>query len=123
MTDFEKTVIQAIKDGEVRFSLDIDFYCNIDQSLYDLGALTLEKDGRKLVLDAVSSSFDEVRYALSIELKVMEEMQCDLKVGDLYSLEKPTFYLGGDYEIEPEHITMFVVSNGSTRAINVDLEN
>ena len=120
------TALQAFEKGDLQLSVSIQFYCPIDRGLYDLGFLTLKKGDRSLYLDCAMSYYDTERYCIDVELEFDEdeiascfETKHDLTITDLYDLDEATFYIGCEYEVEPESITLFVKQNGSTRAIDL----
>ena len=119
------TVLEAFEKGDLNLSISIQFYCPIERGLYDLGMLTLKRGDRSLYLDCCMSYYDTERYCIDIELEFDEEIlsefdtKSDLTITDLYRLDEATFYIGGEYEVEPDSITLFAKQNGCTRAIEL----
>lgn len=113
----------------------LSFYCIVDRNLYDLGAVTMECDGRAYILDVAQSYTNEENNATTItcDLVIDEEVfemgneidQCpyDLTEDDFYSPNfKATLYIGEEYEVAPESVSLFITRDGSTKAIDVTLE-
>lgn len=125
-----KTLLEAIQSGEVEVSVGIDFYCVVPRHDYDLGAVTLRRGDKSLILDVCQSYTDEENHHtyITCDLEYDEDLisemdtNSDLKLVDVYSLDEATLYIGGDFEVEPESVTLFVKSNGSTRAIDLQME-
>lgn len=110
--------------------LSIDFYCPIDREEYDLGSIELSLDGRNYKLDVVSSTMNhnnsEITCMLEEDMDVFpidERTNYLLTDNDLCNSNlKATVFIGGDYEIEPEFITLSFKQGGCTRVIDVDIE-
>ena len=120
------TVLEAFQKGDLQLSISIQFYCPIDRGLYDLGFLTLKKGNRSLYLDCCMSYYDKESYCIDVELEFDEdeiascfETNHDLTITDLYNLDEATLYIGCEYEIDPDSITLFAKQNGCTRAIDL----
>jgi len=117
-------------DGVIFLSLEISFYCQIDRNLYDVGSVNLECEGRNFVLDVCQSHTEENDLSVTITCKlevdtetfpIGSEYNYQLLKTDLYSPNlKVSAYLGGEFEIEPEHMTLFVKVDETTKAIDVD---
>lgn len=115
-------------------SLIIDFYCIVDRNLYDFGAVRLECDGRTFILDVVQSyTNDENNHTtITCDLKVdletfpkgkLYDSNYDLEAIDFESSNlKACVYIGEDYEVEPDSITLFIKSGKCTKAIEVKQE-
>ena len=117
-------------DGVIFLSLEISFYCQIDRNLYDVGSVNLECEGRNFVLDVCQSHTEENDLSVTITCKlevdtetfpIGSEYNYQLLKTDLYSPNlKVSTYLGGEFEIAPEHMTLFVKVDETTKAIDVD---
>lgn len=113
--------------------LSIMFYCIVNHDDYDIGMLELSVDGRTYRLDALKvdvndeDNFTEITCNLITDLDVApidEENKYDLTDIDLFDVKlSAKLYIGVEYEIEPEHITLFVENDGLTRTINVEIDN
>lgn len=125
-----RTLLEAIKSGDVQLSVGIDFYCVVPREQYDLGLLTLKRSVRSLILDVTQSYTDDsnnhtyITCDLEFDEEVIEglDSKSDLKESDLLGLDEATLFIGDEFEIEPESITLFVKSNGSTRAIELEID-
>lgn len=113
---------------DVQLRVEITFNDTPDRSILDLGSITLQKDGRECILDVTESW----SYGMNNEIvicKVEEdeetfpECKYDLLPDDLYSLDKAEMFIGGDIEELPKYITLMVIRNGNTTAIDLTLED
>lgn len=115
--------------------LELNFYCVVDRNLYNFGALRMECEGRSYILDVVQSYTNEVNNATEItcDLAIDKDVfifgneidQCpyDLKEEDFYNSNfKATFYIGEEWEVKPDSITLFIINNGTTIAKDVEIE-
>jgi hypothetical protein len=95
----------------------------------DLGLVTLQKDGRRYVLDAVKSWIGEDPFVLHVQLEVYDDegwvmSEYDLTETDLWlgKLDGATFYIGDeDHREDPQHMTLFIKdkTTGTTKAIEL----
>ncbi|GAG91223.1 unnamed protein product [marine sediment metagenome] len=117
--------------------VELDFYCKIDYTQYDMGSVQLKLDGRSYIVDVVRG---EITYPnggslWSSEVEVDKETfdetytKYDLTPADLMDSNLvATIFLGGDYEVEPESMTLYVKflnedGSGCTKAIDLIHEN
>jgi len=121
-------LLDRINKGEVEVSVVIDFYCVVPRKEYDLGVMTLKRSTRTLMLDVVQSyTNDENKHTtiecdLEYDSDLFEGKYQDLKESDLLGLDEATLFIGHEWEVEPESITLFVKSDGSTRAIELEID-
>ena len=112
-------------------SLDIVFYCRVDRTKYDLGGVYIEREGRKYAFDIVKSTQSEDGCTLSCELEVDEET---FPMGDEYpytlvdeDLNQSNelmiaVYIGCEYDVDPESVTLFVRKGTCTIALEGSYE-
>ena len=123
-----ETLLDRINKGEVEVSVKITFNCIIDRHQYDLGIVTLERSSRGLHLDVVESyACDDDNHTtifsiLEFDEEVLEDCPKDLKESDLLDLRVATMYIGSEWEVEPDSITLFIISDGSTRTIELEMD-
>ena len=119
-----------VKDNPaVQFlNVEISFEVPIKRELYDLGSLTLEKDGRNFTLAICNSFTNEDNTVIIAELEVDEELfpsskeyRYDLTINDLLENPNATLYIGTEYEEVPMYISLFVRVNGMVKAIDVTI--
>jgi len=107
----------------------------VDVNQYDLGAVTLECQGRSYIVDVVESSSEFANGQTVIECKVAVDTETfdethtkyDLLPEDFFNKDlKASIYIGGEYEEEPESQTLFVKFEspvgGMTKAVDLTLE-
>lgn len=107
----------------------------VNHSLINLGAVTLNCEGRESVLDTVSANFSFEDGQTTIDCKVQEDKELfesckyDLKDEDFFSDKiTGTFFFDTESNDEginyqPESMTLFVrAKDGLTKAINLTLE-
>ena len=105
----------------------------VDVTQYDLGAVTLECQGRSYMVDIVKSNSQFINGETIIECEVAEdretltECKYDLKPEDFFNKYfKAMVYIGCEYNDEPEHQTLFVKFEspvgGMTKAVDLALE-
>lgn len=121
-------LLDKIESGEVEVSVVIEFYCVVPREEYDLGAITLKRSTRTLMLDVVQSYTNDENNHTTIECDVEYDEDVfngkyrDLKESDLLGLDEARLYIGHDWEVEPDSMTLFVKSGGSTRAIELEID-
>ena len=111
-------------------SLEIKLYGDREQDQeYDLGALTLKREGREYILDSVSHVWEEqggfstIHVGLKRDDESFSTCEYDLKGSDfMYKDLEAEFYLGGTFSSSIEQMTLFVKSGDMTQAINVNQE-
>lgn len=108
-------------------SLVIDFYCRVDITSYDLGGVYVEREGRKYCWDIVSTSIENDGSRFVCQLEVDSET---FPLGDEYPYTLTdedltqssnlivTAYIGCEFEVEPESVTLFVKKDGCTIALD-----
>ena len=116
-------------EGIEFLGVTIKFEVPIDRNLYDLGALELECEGRKYVLDVCKSYTNEERTEIECDLEVdtdtfpIEEWKYDMTAEDLMlGKVKGTLYIGCEYEEVPISITLFVQYFEMTKAIDLEID-
>ena len=123
-----ETLLDKINKGEVEVSVVIEFYCVVPREQYDLGVLTLKRSTRTLMLDVVQTYSNDENHHTTIECDLeydedlFSDKYKDLKESDLLGLDEATLFIGHDWEVEPDSITLFVKSGGSTRAIDLQID-
>ena len=123
-----ETLLDKIESGEVEVSVVIEFYCVVPREEYDLGSLTLKRSTRTLMLDVVQSYTNDENNHTTIECDleydedVFKGKYKDFKESDLLGLDEGRLFIGHDWEVEPDSITLFVKSGGSTRAIELEID-
>jgi hypothetical protein len=123
-----ETLLDKINKGEVEVSVVIEFYCVVPREQYDLGVLTLKRSTRTLMLDVVQTYSNDENHHTTIECDLeydedlFSDKYKDLKESDLLGLDEATLFIGHDWEVEPDSITLFVKSGGSTRAIDLEID-
>lgn len=122
-------LLDRINNGEVEVSVVIDFYCVVPREEYDLGSIILKRSTRKLLLDVVQSYTDDSdnHTTITCDVEFDEELgasreSMNLKESDLLGLDVATIYIGDSWEVEPDSMTLFVTSDGSTRAIDLEID-
>ena len=118
-----------INDIDVtQLSVVIDVYCIVPIDEYDLGALRLKRGDKDLILDVTNSVWDNSNHHTTITCSLEFDDDLDdtfnnkLMLIDLYHLDKATLYIGCEYEIEPESITLAIRNNGNTTCVDLDPE-
>lgn len=116
-------------DNTILSSVEIQFHCVIEREQYDLGAVTLECNGRQAILDIVESvhetdnNYSAIRCQLSIDRETFDNCKYDLTSQDLLSpFLKGTLFIGDSYEVEPDSITLFVRSQNCVKAIDLGVK-
>lgn len=123
-----ETFLERINKGEVEVSVVIEFYCVVPREQYDLGTMTLKRSTRTLMLDVVQSYTNNENKHTTIECELEYDSDLfkgkyqDLKESDLLGLDVATLFIGHEWEVEPDSITLFVKSDGSTRAIDLEID-
>ena len=123
-----ETLLDRINKGEVVVSVQVVFYCIVNRDQYDLGSVALERSSRGLHLDVVQSykcddnNHTTIDCDLEFDEEVFDDCPKDLKDSDLLDLRVATLYIGSEWEVEPDSITLFVKSDGSTRAIDLEID-
>ena len=123
-----ETLLDKINNGEVEVSVVIEFYCVVPREQYDLGVLTLKRSTRTLMLDVVQTYSNDENHHTTIECDLeydedlFNDKYKDLKESDLLGLDEATLFIGHEWEVEPDSITLFVKSGGSTRAIDLQID-
>lgn len=117
------TLLSALLERKVQLFVEVHFYCGVDHSLYLMEELYLRKDDRDVTLDLVWIDFEPSVIRAEIQLSPdVFHAKSDLTLLDvqLNNLDEATARLTGDYEVEPEHASLFVVSkDGTTQAIEL----
>lgn len=100
-----------------------------DEDEFDLGALTLKRQGREYILDVVQSytnidgGFTTIETDLQKDEDTFDKCPYDLTDEDLMASDLVAeLFVGGNFAPTIEHITLFVRfggENGMTKAINV----
>jgi hypothetical protein len=111
-------------------SIIVTFDCPVDRNLYDFGALTLECERRNFILDVCQSYTNEESTEITLELEVDTdifpvdtEYNYELTKEDLFSSKlTATLYIGSEYEVEPDYMTLFIKSGETTKAIDVKID-
>lgn len=110
-------------------NLHINFHCPINVDQYDVGALTMCKDGREFILDSVNSQIINIgggtvwMVLLDKDVETFPDCKYDLTAMDVLSDDiECSFYFGGEGSIEPDSISLFVKYGDMTKAINVTRE-
>ena len=107
-------------------SIVIDFYCRVDLTLYDLGGVYVEREGRKYCWDIVETTVTNEGSRFECKLAVDEETfplsdeyPYTLTDEDLnqFSDLMVTAYIGCEFEVEPDSVTLFVKRDGCTIAL------
>lgn len=122
-----------MKIGDVTIlSVDVELYGGRNSSEdYDFGALYLELEGRKYILDTVQTfwteegGFSTVECSLEKDEETFEETGCKYDLDDTDILDsnlKAEFYIGGSFSNSVEKITLFVKYGEMTVAIDVKEE-
>jgi hypothetical protein len=115
-------------EGVEFLGVTIKFNCPIERHLYDLGSVHLECEGRKFIVDVCQSytneASDEIECDVEVDtdtFPVDEDCMYDLTVEDLFvNKTTGTLYIGCEYEVEPDSITLFVKYGGMTKAIELE---
>ena len=123
----ENTQINDIDTRELVIS--IDFYCVVKPEDYDLGAVKLKLGKKDLILDIISTEWynqnkhTEILAKVVFDNEIDEEFKNDITFNELYSKDlSGTVYIGTEFEIEPESISMAIKHNGNTTMVNLDIE-
>lgn len=113
-------------------SVEIDFYCIVDPTLYDIGALTLTCEDRNFILDVVRTDiYDNNNHStfnctLAVDIDTFEpgeEYNYLLTESDISNPSlKATLYIGGDFMVEPESVNLGVILRGHTTKM-IEVEN
>jgi hypothetical protein len=132
--EYDSYMIAGIEGIEI-LSVDLTFYQKVDRDLYDFGSLYLECEGREFVFDVCKTSLGDDGTSIVCELEVDLDTTPKTYVkneqydgSNLYDLTKNDFfnpnlvakmYIGNEYEIEPEAISLFFRAGGLTSVVNV----
>ena len=125
-----KNLLELVQSNQVEVSVSIVFNCVVDRNDYSLGTLRLKKDDRSLILDVSGSYANDNNNHTTIdcvleydaELIEGEDTKSDLMELDLHSLDLGTLYIGEEWSTKPESITLFLMTNGSTKAIELEID-
>lgn len=123
-----ETLLDKINKGEVEVSLVIQFYCVVSREQYDLGSIMLQRSTRMLMLDVVQSytndddDYTTITCDIEFDEETSEGFKKDLKESDLLDLDVASLFIGDEWEVAPDSMTLFVKSNGSTRAIELEMD-
>lgn len=132
----KETKIKIMKipkiNGVTFLRVELVFHCIVERDLYDFGSITLENDGRNYILDIVrSESTNDNNHTI---------IQCDVETdGDIFPLSdefnyklnitdlldenlSSTIYIGEEYEIAPDSLTLFVQIAHMTKAIDLIID-
>jgi hypothetical protein len=102
---------------KLKFELAIVIDGDVEANLYDLGAVTLQCEKRSYILDATSSYINKENGKTIFDTKVELDKETfdescsryDLTTADLFNPKlKATLFVGNDYEVEPESMTLLV---------------
>jgi hypothetical protein len=102
---------------KLKFELAIVIDGDVEANLYDLGAITLQCEDRSYILDATSSYINKENGKTIFDTKVELDKETfdescsryDLTTADLFNPKlKATLFIGNDYEVEPESMTLLV---------------
>lgn len=114
-------------EGVEFLGVTIKFNCPIERHLYDLGAVELECEGRKFIVDVCQSYTNEACDEIECDVEVdtdtfpVEEWKYDLTAADLFiNNTTGSLYIGSEYEVEPDSITLFVKFGEMTKAIELE---
>lgn len=106
------------------------FHCEIDRNLYDIGAITLEKEGRSFILDVVQSyttvpnNATVISCSLEEDRELFDECNFELTTMDILgTLDVATIFVGGEeVSIMPYQATLFVKYGTVIRAVDLSFE-
>lgn len=106
------------------------FHCEIDRNLYDIGAITLEKEGRSFILDVVQSYTTVLNNATVISCSLEEDRELfskcnfELTTSDILgTLDVATIFIGGEkVSIMPDQATLFVKYGTMIKAVDLSFE-
>ena len=112
-----------------KLSVVIEFYCVVPREEYDLGTLRLKQGDKDLILDVTQSFSDDnnnattINAVLEFDDSIDDSFKNNLTMADLYQpFDSATFFIGDSYEVEPDSITLFIVNDGNTKAIDLTEE-
>ena len=128
-------------DGIEIINLQLVFYCIVEPSMYDLGAVALYCEDRNFILDIVSSTYHDEDDGTVIICKVEVDedtftegetfhldgdtpLNYKLKAADFMNPKfYGTVYIGDEYEVEPESQTLMIKHQGGLiQAVELELE-
>lgn len=90
---------------------------------FDFGTLRLKKGDKEIILDSSLSTLED-NYTIFVKLEehtslAEEDKDCKQDLTDFSNLDIAELYIGQEYDIEPDSITLFVVQGETT--ITIDL--
>jgi hypothetical protein len=93
---------------------------------FAFGTLTLQKGLKQLVLDSASSTLEE-DFTIFVKLEEHSEdfihnEKFTQDLADLTALDVAEFYIGEEYDLEPDYMILFVEQDGLTRAIDLKID-
>ena len=110
-------------------TVEIDFHCVVEREKYDLGTLRLKQGNKDLILDVTQSYSNDDNHHTTIQCKLEfddtldDSFENNMLLIDLYQkMDSATLFIGDEYEIEPESITLFIVNNGNTTAVDLTID-
>ncbi len=109
--------------------IKIDFYCTVNRDLYDLGSLRLKQGDKDLILDVVMSYSNDdnnhttIMCELAFDDSIDDSFKNNMMLIDLYQrMDSATLYIGCEYEVEPESISLAIRVNGNTTMVDLTEE-
>lgn len=80
------------------------------KNTFDFGTLRLSKGDKELVLDGAQSK--AVNYTIFVDLEKHTMLESKNDLLSIYDLDVAEFYIGSEYEIQPDYMTLITKQNG-----------
>ncbi len=104
----------------------VSFYCIVERNKYDFGTLQLKQGNKDLILDVWmtevcnENNHTKIRCSLHFDDELDYSFNNDLTFADLYEpFDSATLFIGYEYEVEPDSITLFIKHEDNTKAIDL----
>ena len=112
-----------------QLSVVVEVYCIVEVDQYDFGSLRLKQGNKDLILDVTRSEWDNnnnhttITCSLEFDDDIDDSFKNNMALVDLYQkFDTATFYIGCEYEIEPESITLVIKNNSNTTCRDLEIE-